>query len=112
MLIPNLDRAVIDPRKLADYLLATDHPEGGPKAVFFLAMGFSAERPAELGDALLAHAANEIAAFRQTAFGVKYLVEAIFAGLAGRERMVRSVWVIQTGEDFPRFVTAYPLEVS
>lgn len=112
MLIPNLERALIDPRKLTEYLLAPDHPEGGPKAAFFIALGFSAARPEDLGDALRAHAANDVAAFPETPFGIKYVVEAPFTGRNGRHRMLRSIWLVQTGEDFPRFVTAYPLEVS
>ena len=35
MILPNGERAFIDPRKLADYSLFADHPVGGHKAVLF-----------------------------------------------------------------------------
>ena len=44
-------------------------------------------------------------------FGARYVVEGIMAAPDGRAPGVRSVWFIRTGEDAPRFVTAYPLEV-
>ncbi|MGH3682777.1 MAG: DUF6883 domain-containing protein [Natronosporangium sp.] len=31
--------AAVDERKILDYLLAVDHPIGGDKAVFFIAVG-------------------------------------------------------------------------
>lgn len=44
MRLPYADRAEIDPVKLRDYLLSTEHPLGRFKARFFGALGFSAER--------------------------------------------------------------------
>lgn len=38
--------------KITEYLLNPDHPEGASKARFFLARGFSRDRPQELSDAL------------------------------------------------------------
>ena len=49
-------KAVISERKLTDYLLAIDHPEGGPKAAFFLRCGFDPSKPSELADALVEQA--------------------------------------------------------
>jgi len=38
MTLPNADRAVIDPAKIRDYLLAAAHPVGRFKARFFVSL--------------------------------------------------------------------------
>src|SRR5450756_93699 len=52
VLIPNADRATIDPAKLHDYLLSATHPIGRFKARFFTALGFTPDRWEELAEAL------------------------------------------------------------
>ncbi len=52
---PNAERAYIDPRKASDYLLNLRHPDGGPKAAFFIRFGFVVDDPQALVEALLAH---------------------------------------------------------
>ena len=52
MLIPNADRATIEPAKLRDYLLSSTHPIGRFEAHFFVALGFTAEGWVELAEAL------------------------------------------------------------
>jgi hypothetical protein len=42
--LPNADRAVIEDAKVRDYLLSATHPIGRFKSVFFVALGFSADR--------------------------------------------------------------------
>ena len=42
--------------KIAGYLLNLRHKQGGPKARFFLAFGFSLADPQTLGRAILDHA--------------------------------------------------------
>ena len=44
MLLPNAERAEIDPQKLHGYLLSSTHPVGRFKARFFAALGYTAER--------------------------------------------------------------------
>jgi len=73
--LPNAHQAIIDPRKLADYLLSDTHPVGRIKARFFRSFGFRRDAPEELAAALLAHAAGHDASELQaTLFGVKYLI--------------------------------------
>ena len=50
--LPNASAAIIDERKLTEYLLNLAHRKGGPKAKFFLGRGFRPERLEELADAL------------------------------------------------------------
>ena len=42
-------------------------------------------------------------------FGVKYVVEGVISGPGGRRAVIRTVWVVETGQDRPRLITAYPL---
>ena len=44
----------------------------------------------------------------QTPYGQKYLIRAMLLGPSGSSSAVVSVWIVLTGEEFPRFVTAYP----
>ena len=38
--LPNPDRAIVEERRVREYLLNPGHPNGGPKARFFIARGF------------------------------------------------------------------------
>jgi hypothetical protein len=105
--IPNFGRALIEPRKLSEYLLNLSHPRGGPKAKFFLSQGFSAD---SLATALRAHAAGAEATVTATPFSVLYAVEGPLDMPSGRSRQVRAVWEIRVDETEPRLVTAYPVE--
>jgi len=46
----------------------------------------------------------------ETPLGIRYAVDGIMAAPDGRAPNVRTVWFIETGEEVPRFVTAYPLK--
>ncbi len=52
MPIPGAQSAVIPLEKLTDYLLNLSHPVGGPKARWFLALGYSPNRPEQLANDL------------------------------------------------------------
>lgn len=43
MKVPNFEKAFVPESKLAEYLLNPDHPDGGPKARFFMQVGFDAD---------------------------------------------------------------------
>jgi hypothetical protein len=71
--LPNAHAAVINRQKLTGYLLALDHPVGGPKAVFFHRLGFRPLAWIELRDALLDHAKiGEVVSVIENALGKKY----------------------------------------
>src|SRR4051794_22434779 len=42
------------------------------------------------------------------AYGRKFEVDGILTGPSERSATVRRVWIIRTGEDFPRLVTVFP----
>jgi hypothetical protein len=109
MRLPNADRAIIDAAKLRGYLLSATHPVGRFKAKFFGRLGYGVDRwgqlEVDLRDQHLSEDARLVAA---TAYGLKYEIRAILKGPNGQADVVVSVWFVRTGEDAPRFVTAYP----
>jgi uncharacterized protein DUF6883 len=108
--LPNIARAVVLQGKIEGYLLSAGHPHGRHKASFFRQFGFSPERWEMLALALLQHvSSNDTVKVEDMPFGTRYTVEGELAAPDGRMPLIRSVWFIESGEDFPRFVTAYPL---
>ena len=109
MLLPNADNAVIDPDKLRDYLLSSEHPHGRFKARFFGALGFHVNRWEELESALRTqHLTQEAELVGIVADGQKFKIRATLVGPAGESAAVASIWFVRPGETVPRFVTAYP----
>lgn len=110
MRLPNYALAVVPQRKITGYLFSFTHRDGRGKAEFFTQFGFSADSWQELAAALLQHAANhEVAKMEDSPFGTRYIVEGTISAPDGRTPVIRSVWFIETGEEIPQFVTAYPL---
>jgi hypothetical protein len=109
-LLPGLDRAFVDTRKLSEYLLNPDHAQGGAgKANFLERFGFSRYAPEELRDALLSHAGrHDVSGRRQTVFGQIFEVVGRISVPDGRNPNVLVVWMVRAGEDFPRLVTVVP----
>ena len=109
MQIPNADRAVIEPRKLHEYLLSRSHQVGRFKAAFFLALGYSPEDWHRLeADLRSQHLPQDATAEERTSYGQKYAIRATLVGPSGNSANVLSIWFMRRGEEFPRFVTAYP----
>ena len=110
MKLPNLNKAIIPPAKLTQYLLSSAHPYGRHKAAFFRRFGFREGSWRVLASALLAHAdEHEVAGAEDTPFGTRYNVEGRLRTPDGRNPVVRVVWFLETGDNRPRLVTAYPL---
>jgi hypothetical protein len=51
-----------------------------------------------------------VLAIEDSPFGRRYIVDGALAAPDGRRPRVRMIWFIETGEDVPHLVTAYPLE--
>jgi hypothetical protein len=110
MNLPRAEQAVVPRNKVENYLLDLSHPLGGGKARFFLRFGFRREEWSVLTDALRQHAReNPVADSISDADGVTYLVEGPLETPSHRKPHVRTVWLAETGELAPRFITAYPL---
>jgi hypothetical protein len=107
--MPGAPSAYVEEKKVTDYLLSLEHPDGHAKAVFFMSFGFRAEDWESLSEALLRHALeNELVDEEETPFGVQYVVEGSLRTPDGRDPTVRSVWEERAGGRGPRLITAYP----
>lgn len=105
----NSERAFVAPNNVRDYLLSPSHPVGRFKATVFAALGYTQENWETLRDDILVIARTGGAAPGQpSAFGQKVEVNGILVGPSGRSGEFTTVWLLRTGEDFPRFVTAIP----
>ena len=109
MPIPQAHRAIVRRAKLHDYLLSPDHPGGRSKAAYFRRLGYERSRWRSLeADLREQHLSLEPARVIDTEFGRKYVIEAMLVGPSGGTAMLVSVWIIRSGEEVPRLVSAYP----
>ena len=111
MLLPNSDRAVIDMRKLTDYVLNTEHDHGGHKAkLLAIALEITSDQAVYLRDLLLyAVQAYEAQYHSEDQYDVRYRIDFPIETSNGQE-MLRSGWIIRPEEDFPRLTTCFVLE--
>jgi hypothetical protein len=94
--------------KIRKYLLNVDHREGGPKAKFFLARGFTILNWQALAEALRFHPAdNPIEEEQVTVHGKKITVRCMLRTPDGNATCIRTVWMTEDGVT-ARLVTAYP----
>ena len=111
MKLPNGEHAIVERGKIADYLLNLAHPDNGGKAQFFMACGFRRDDWIALADALRALAlTGEVGKSLDSSHGRKYILDGEIGTPAGRQSMVRTIWIVDQGSDTPRLVTAYPHE--
>ena len=109
MRLPNYKNAIVDERKLRDYLLSQGHPVGRFKARFFAGIGFGSDDWSVLKEELLKIALQrEAKMLQENTFGRRYLVLGTVTGRSGRTADVATVWIIRSGDDAPRLVTVYP----
>jgi hypothetical protein len=107
MKLPGAESAVVPRRKAEDYLLNCEHPIGGGKAKFFIRFGFRRERWEEFAAALRRHSPeNPVADMLQDADGITYVIEGRMNTPSERQPRVRTIWLVETGELAPRFITA------
>jgi hypothetical protein len=110
MPIPDADRAVVAAEKVRDYLLNLEHPDGGSKAVWFHAIGYTRDEWRVLANDLMA-IARDCREFdtERTKFGIKYKATGTVGHPNQRPGNVLTVWIVED-DDPPRLVTAYPDE--
>ena len=110
MLLPGAHQARVDQKKVIEYLLNREHPDGQSKAEFFQRFGFRSESWQVLAEALRNHAVEHaVSKTVESAYGTRYLVEGPLPTPDGRRPNVRTVWVVEKGTSIPRLVTAYRL---
>ena len=85
----------------------------GDKAAFFHAPGFSREQWPALAVAValrkLAPAAD-VTEGLESPHGRKYVLNGQLESPSGRTPVIRTIWIVDAGQDARRLVTAYPRE--
>ena len=111
MNLPNAQLARVQQTKVLAYLLNAAHPDNGGKSGFFGALGFSRADWRTLALALrrLA-AAGDVTDVLAVRYGTKYVVDGQIDTPSGASAKVRTVWIVESGRNEPRLVTAYPQE--
>jgi hypothetical protein len=109
MKLPNALLSIVAKEKMVDYVLNPAHPDNGGKAEFFAALGFNREDWQKLADAFskLAQSA-EVSKSMASLHGQKYILDGRMESPSGKTPRVRTIWIVDHGQDAPRLVTAYP----
>jgi hypothetical protein len=98
MALPHAEQAIVEPRKIRDYLLSSAHPLGRFKAAFFQALGYSGEDWGALATDLRRHAADgAVGSSESTPHGEKYRVNGALTGPNRKQADVVSIWIILEG---------------
>ena len=110
MKLPNPDQAIIDRRKLTDYCLNPNHPDGRHKArVFESALDLNLNNVEVLEAALLKSVKQYNAVKdKQNRYRQKYIIDFSLVH-NGKKATIHSVWIVKKNENFPRLVTCYVL---
>lgn len=110
MKLPNRENAYISPIKLNAYLLSETHPIGKAKAKLLRSMGFNETNVGLLKQELLSIAQSEdVKEAISSPHGVKYIIEGKIQTPIGSFIKILTIWIIDKGQERPRFVTAYPV---
>lgn len=109
MKLPNRENAYIHPAKLTGYLLSKTHSVGKSKAKFFLDLGFNESNVPLLKQEFLNIAlSQDITETIPSVHGIKYVIIGTINTPVCRTVSILTVWIIDEGEETPRFVTARP----
>jgi hypothetical protein len=107
--LPNAHRAFVEREKIVAYLLNATHPDNGGKAPFFRSLGFDANDWSRFAAALRRLALTGVVSRRlDSTHGTKYVIDGRLEGSGASAHLVRTVWIVEHGQDAPRLVTAFP----
>ena len=108
--VPNRSAAIVEPGKLTDYLLSTDHPVGRNKARVFGRCGYDHHSIRDLVTELTRIVLTEpIVESVESAYGWKYIVDGVIPCSGGATLSIRTIWIVEAEFAAPRFVTAHPV---
>lgn len=107
--LPNYQKAVVDIKKLTDYALNLEHPVGGNKGrVFKSALGYTKSNVEQLRTTITKQLPKfEAVAGKLDQYGQRYTVDMMIKSPNGNSAMVRTGWIIKTGESAPNMVTLF-----
>jgi uncharacterized protein DUF6883 len=109
MKLPGIEQAIIDSRKIREYILSPSHPVGRFKAAFFEKLGFTEGNWWDLEVALRKLSEEgEAEVLEHTRYGQKYRIRGILEGPTGARAAIASIWIIRDGERVPRLITVMP----
>lgn len=94
--------------KIEGYLLSPAHLVGRHKQVFFRSLGYAQSEWRVLERDIRAFASRDARTTDTTKYGQKYEVRGAITGPKGHTASIVTAWIVRAGEDFPRFLTAYP----
>ena len=108
MPFPDADLSIVTEEKVCEYLLNPAHPVGGPKAIWFLSLGYTIEKWHLLAVDLchVAVSCNDFVV-KSSPYGVKFETAGRIAVPPHRAGRVVVVWIVEENTR-PRLVTAYP----
>jgi len=106
--LPNAALAHVEDAKVRNYLLNPGNLQNQGKAGQFGQYGFVQDQWQVLADALCKHpTVNPVVRTAASPHEVKYGVECSLETPDRRNPCLRSVWIIEYGQERPRLVTAY-----
>ena len=110
--LPNYQKAIIPRGKLEGYALNPAHTDGQHKARLFKSiLGFEKADWQKLEKIILDELPYyEAVLSREDQWGRFYSVSLRIVGLNGNTAIVQTIWKIETGKDYPSFVT--PREIK
>lgn len=108
--LPSGDHAILDIRKIEDYCLNPAHPRGRHKArVFRESLGLNRGDASWLSAQLLEAArSSEAVQLGADDWGTQWRID-VGIRRQNKAAVVRTVWIVRTGEPMPRFVTCWVL---
>lgn len=108
-LLPNLENAKIDPKKLTDYALNLDHPVGGNKAkVFESTLGYNKSNADELMNQVYEKlSSSESVLGKVDQYGQRYTVDMQITGTNANTTTVRTGWILKPDSTIPEMTTIY-----
>ncbi len=110
MKLPNGKKAIIQRKKLTDYILSETHSTGKFKAKIFRKFGLVEVNVSIFEKELQKIAESEDVIDLQTSqYGTKYVLDGNINAPHGKTIHVRTIWIIEKGQKNPRFITVYPV---
>lgn len=110
MKLPNRKNVIISRDKLLMYLLSETHPDGMFKAKFFRSHGYNNKTVALLEKSLRSIVqSGDVLDIVSSEYGTKYVIVGKIKTPTGKAVKLKTIWIIDEGEECPRFVTAYPV---
>ena len=108
---PSFQHAYVEERKIVEYLLSSGHERGKSKAFVFRRRGFSIASWHEFANALRLQALKaDVIEEIEPSYSTRYNVDGVIQTPDGSNPRIRTIWQVDHGTNYPRLITAYPLD--